>query len=440
MPPLSDDARNIFVEAMARSTVGAAMQASVRMNEGVLHAGPHTLPLASSQPVAIVAVGKAGATMFDAFLAALPATQPVSAVVSAPFAPQAPCEFLAGGHPEPNAASLAAAHAALRMLRDCSPEALVVFLISGGASAMMELPLDASIPLAEVQAFHRALVASGAPITALNCIRKHLSAVKGGRLAVAAKGRRTLTLLVSDVPAGALDALGSGPSLPDTTTAAECLQSLADFDLQSKLPPGYQRAIAAGMEETPKPGDTAFAHSSTHVLLGNETVLAAATESARTRGYAVTVDNSCDDTDYGDAARYLFERAQHLQRTQPRGCLLSGGEVTVRLPQDPGQGGRNQQWALRLALEPGFTASGITALSAGTDGIDGVSPAAGAVVDSTTLARAEEHSLSLANHLQRFDAYPAFAKLGDAITLGPTGNNLRDVRLLLWDTRSERMS
>lgn len=428
-----DLARSIFVDALSAATVPAAFARTMHRTGATLHAGNHAYELPRYDELIIVAVGKAGATMFDAFDALLPGDTPRRAVVTAPFAPRrisANVQFFAGGHPEPNAASLQAAQASLDLLAGAAQNAIVVFLISGGASAMFELPFAADITLEDVIALNRALVGCGAAITEINAVRKHLSRVKGGRLALAAGTREKLTLLVSDVPEGALDALGSGPSLPDTTTSEDCRNILTRYALTERLPPAWRTAIQGDIPETPKPHDPAFANAQTLTLLDNAAMLHEVSRIAEAQGYRVVIDNRCDDWDYADAATYLLRRLHELAIEHVgRLCLLSGGEVTVTLPPTPGAGGRNQQFV--LACVTAGIPEGVTVLSAGTDGIDGNSPAAGAVADATTPRRAEAEGLSIADHLAHFDAYPLFARLGDAILTGPTGNNLRDLRILL---------
>jgi hydroxypyruvate reductase len=334
-------------------------------------------------------------------------------------------QYFAGGHPLPNAASMAAALAALELLRATDASTFVLFLISGGASAMFEVPLSSDISLDELSEWNRLLVGCGAPIAAINCVRKHLSAVKGGRLAAAAPHAAKLSLLISDVPEHALDALASGPTLPDSTTLAECSAILQQY-------PALASLSTQAMEETPKATDAAF-HDAHHVvLLDNAALVESAAASARGMGFHTVIDNSCDDWEYEDAAEYLLKRLRELSKEHPRCCLLSGGEVTVRLPENPGRGGRNQQLALECARHLAHH-SPVTVLSAGSDGIDGNSPAAGAVADETTWQRAEELHLNPAVHIANFDAYTLFERLGDAILTGPAGNNLRDLRILLAD-------
>ncbi len=417
---------------MAQATVAAAVARQVHCDQNILYAGGIAYDLSRYSEVCIISIGKAGATLFDAIDVLLPSGLARCAMVCAPSPPQRVGEHLqyfAGGHPEPNGASLAAARAALDAVRACASDALVLLLISGGASAMCELPLSDTVSLDDLIALNRLLIGSGASIAEINAVRKHFSRIKGGRLALAAGERDKLTLLISDVPDTALDALGSGPSLPDTSTVADCLAVLDRFGLLQRLPPSFRALIDAGLEETPKADAPAFRNAHAAVLLGNATILEEAARAATALGYVVTVDNSCDDQEYRAAADYLLGRLAALQGEADRVCLLSGGEVTVLLPDSPGVGGRNQQFCLHcaaVAMPPN-----VTILSAGTDGIDGHSDAAGAVVDATTQPRGRGLGFAMQPHLDRCDAGTYLAAVGDTIVTGPTGNNLRDVRILL---------
>jgi len=426
-------ARDIFLRALDASTVATAVARSVQCDGSILALADRTYDLTRHSEACIVSIGKAGATLFDAIDALLPATLKRRAIVSAPAPPRrmsANVRYFPGGHPEPNAASIDAARAAVHAVSACAEDALVLFLISGGASAMCELPLSGAVTLDDLILFNRLLIGSGASIAEVNCVRKHLSRIKGGRLAAQAGTREKITLLVSDVPDTALDALGSGPSLPDNSTVADCLAVLARHALHNRLPLSIQSLLTADLEESPKPSHPAFRNATSTVLLENSTVLEEAERIARGLGYEVTIDNSCDDWDYAAAARHLLTKLETLRRPGTKICLLSGGEVTVRLPEAPGTGGRNLQFCLHCAASD--LPPGTTILSAGTDGIDGSSPAAGAVADATTRLRGHQ----MATYLRRFDAYNFFAPLGDAIVTGPTGNNLRDLRMLLWDDSS----
>ena len=424
-------ARSIFDHALAECSITRAFAREVHFADGVLHMGGESYELARFPQLAVVSIGKAGHSMAEAFSQIVPVR--VAGIVSCPTPPARPVEglrYFTGGHPMPNEDSLRAGKAILELLRGLPEDALAVFLISGGASAIAEWPLDKNLTLADIVATNRALVHSGAPIAEINAIRKHLSAIKGGRMAEAAAPAKQLSLLVSDVPDTALDALASGPTMPDGSTVADCYTIAKRYDLLERFPGRVQTIFADhALQETPKPGDATFSNSRFVTLLSNHTAVNAAVDHAKALNFTVEVDNRCDDWDYARAADYLLERLRQLRAQSPRVCLISGGEVTVKVGANSGVGGRNQQFALYCAQQ--ITGEAITVLSAGTDGIDGNSPAAGAVVDGTTASRAAANSFSPAGVLAEFDAFRLFESTGDAIMTGPTGNNVRDLRVLL---------
>jgi hydroxypyruvate reductase len=436
----------------------------------VLHPSPVLKPdivdLEKYKKILVIAFGKAALTMTDALLERLPQKLNVHGVCSAPTIPKEhtrQIRYFAGGHPLPNKDSFAAAKATLGLLKTAGKDTFIFFLISGGGSAMHELPLNKHLSLEDTVGFHEALVASGATITEINTVRKYFSAVKGGRLALAAPLAEKLTLLLADVPLKDRVAVASSPTLPDESTPAECAEILARYRLldmfpfkvreyftmlgmdtaASKLPiketrdaatsKGSLRAhLSFGRKKAAPDPAGAFGRSHFDTLLSNHDFVNAARERAEALGFKVVVDNSCDDWDYAKASRYLLERFHALRREHPRLCLLSSGEVTVRLGPERGCGGRNQQLALTAALDLAeYEGEDLALLSAGSDGIDGDSPAAGAIADTTTIARARAYNFNPEETLAKFDSCSLFTALGDTIVTGPTGNNLRDLRVLL---------
>jgi len=317
-------------------------------------------------------------------------------------------------------------------------------MISGGGSSIVEKPVDAEISLPDLISTYKTLVHSGAPIAEINAVRKHLSAVKGGRLAQAAYPAQQVSILVSDVPDATPDALASGPTMPDSTSINDCERIAERYRLIDQFPKSTADLFRQhALDETPKSDDPAFIRARWWTVLSNQVAIDEAAVAATRAGFAVEVDNSCDDWPYDKAAAYLLNRLRQLHRQVSRVCLISGGEVTVTV-RNGGVGGRNEQFALACAEL--ISGHDITILSAGTDGIDGNSPAAGAVVDGSTLNRitdrigdrrsdrmqAESNGVNeVRRALATFDAYPLFETLGDAIVTGPTGNNLRDLRILL---------
>ena len=248
-------------------------------------------------------------------------------------------------------------------------------------------------------------------------------------MAQAASPAQQVSILVSDVPDSSPDALASGPTMADSTSIEDCYSIISTYGLNAAFPESVRELFQRhALEETPKSDDVAFQRSRWWTVLSNATLLESAKSEAGRNGFFVEIDNSCDDWDYERAADYLLARLRELAQQHERVCLLSGGEVTVKVI-NGGVGGRNQQFALACAEQ--IAGENITVLSAGTDGIDGNSLAAGAVVDGTTVSRAKERGLSPESYLAGFDANRFFEALGDAVTTGPTGNNLRDLRILL---------
>jgi glycerate 2-kinase len=431
--------REIFLTALRSVDVHFTVTRHITATPTTLTIGPYTTPISQIENIAIIAIGKAAAPMAEAAQAAL-TNLPQDTLIIAPTPPTNPppnTTYYPGPHPTPNEHSLTAATAVLHRLHSVTPRTLVLFLISGGASAMLEQPLDPTITLAELADFHRALVASGLPIAEMNVLRKHLSAVKGGRLALAASNALAqVTLIVSDVPTATPDTVASGPSIPDPSTTADCLRILTTLP-PNALPPSIQSfLLSPTLPETPKPTHPAFARSHWQQILSSDDLAQAAAHAATAAGLTPVIDNTCDDWDYRRAALYLLNRATQLpyeaEATSPkRTCLISTGEVSVTLDRPPGTGGRNAQFALFCAAQLNESPHPITVLSAGSDGVDGNSPAAGALTDQQTYPRARTHHLNPDEALTQFNSHPLFQALHDDITTGPTGNNLRDLRLLL---------
>ncbi len=428
---MREAAREIFLHALAEASIAKGFARHVHCERGVLRVCEDLYDLQAYSRVLVVSIGKAGHTMVEALARQMGAAA-LEGIVASSVEPSAQVRgfrYFQGGHPTPNAESIHAAKAILKALDAQTAASLVIFLLSGGGSSIVEKPIDGEISLDDLMATYRALVHSGAPITEINAIRKHLSAVKGGRLAQAAFPAQQVSLLVSDVPDGMADALASGPTMPDSTSVEDCYRIAEQHKLVAQLPHStrelFERRV---LEETPKSDDPAFCRSRWWPVLSNQTAVEEAKAAGERAGYAVHVDNSCDDWDYERAAEYLLKKLRKLRKECERVCLISGGEVTVKVT-NGGVGGRNQQFVLACAAR--IADENITVLSAGTDGVDGNSSAAGAVADGSTMLRAQATGHDACAALEKFDAYPLFSSLGDAIEIGPTGNNLRDLRILL---------
>ena len=443
MPELSPDrqqnfrkmretAREIFISALNNASIEAAFARNVHCERRALRIGDDLHDLDSYQRVFVVSIGKAAHTMAAALVTQVGSS--LQGIVASSVEPESQVRgfrYFHGGHPTPTAESIQAADAILKSLTALDANSLVIFMLSGGGSSIVEKPVDDEISLSDLAATYRALVHSGAPIAEINAIRKHLSAVKGGRLAQAAYPAQQVSILVSDVPDATPDALASGPTMPDSTSIQDCERIAAKYNLIDQFPNSVADLFRQhALDETPKSDDPAFVRARWWTVLSNKVALDEAASAATRAGFAVEVDNSCDDWPYDKAAAYLLGRLRDLRSKVSRVCLISGGEVTVTV-RNGGTGGRNQQFALACAEE--IAGQNITVLSAGTNGIDGNSPAAGAIVDGATVARAGRVSAlgSVQKALSTFNAYPLFDALGDAVVTGPTGNNLRDLRILL---------
>jgi hydroxypyruvate reductase len=430
--------RAVFTETLAAIDVRSIFQRAIHCHDGVVRVTDLTYSLADFRRVIVIAIGKAAVPSAEVVLTQISACRPnelqMHAIVVGPGEMRSEAcaiERWDGSHPLPDATSRSAAIRIVDLLRGTTAQDLVLFLISGGASAMVELPLDESITVEEMAEFYRALLHSGLTIAEMNTLRKHVSAVKGGRLAQLAPLAAKCTLLISDVADSMPDMIGSGPTLPDRSTREQCRQLMRRPAL-SAIPLRMRAALeSAELAETPKQELECFRSADFRVVLSTATMLAAAAEACERIGFHAVIDNTCDDWEYRDAAQYLFERARSPSSEYPRLCLLSGGELTVQVRDRHGRGGRNQQFALYCAQLLQSSADSFSVLSAGTDGIDGNSPAAGAVVDATTFARAHEAGFDVNDSLQRFDAYPLLEQIGDAMISGPTGNNVRDLRIVM---------
>lgn len=427
-------AREIFDETLRAIDLQELIRANLRLDESSLNVCGSTINVENKKMYS-VAIGKAAVKIAVALddvlgprLSAGVITSSAAGFAAFPLASR--WERFHGGHPEPNEESLAAARASFSLLEAANEEhALVIFLVSGGGSAMIEWPASDEISLADLRQANKVLVECGASIAEINSVRRAFSSVKGGKLAARAPNCEQVTLIVSDVPKGEEANVASGPSaLPPVAPLA--LEVVSKYQLSEKMPLPVLRAI-----ERSKPSMDKTSHTGKHfVLLDNASALRAAADAAQSRGYISEIADDIADQPIAEGCRLLIERMETL-RAKYRGAdkivsLISGGEFACPV-NGKGIGGRNLETALHLASFPSFAENKIVALCAGTDGIDGNSPAAGALVDGTTSARAQAIGLDAQDFLQRSDAYSFFVALGDVIATGPTGTNVRDLRILL---------
>jgi len=397
------------------------------------------LPIAdqlTGRPVHAIAVGKAAAAMASAFQAVYPLQVQQALAIGTHTHPDLPTavEWIESSHPFPDARSQVAGERALALAQRVPAGDALVILLSGGASALMAAPID-GISLADKIATTKLMMAAGADIHALNTVRRHLSNVKGGRLAAACAGT-TLTLAISDVVGDDLHAIGSGPGVPDATTWADAAAALERFggDLHlSEVRHVIARGVAGAIPDTPKPGDASLKRSQAMVIGSRMDAMEGARHAAMARGYHPTVVVEPVTGEARDMAPRWFARVQELTRGTPRpACVISSGETTVRVT-GQGRGGRNLEFALALAGSM-VSPTAMAMASVGTDGIDGSSGVAGGVVDSTTLQRASALNLDApGKYLAANDSLSFFAPLDDVVRLGRTDTNVGDLQVILID-------
>lgn len=384
----------------------------------------------------VIAVGKAAPFMADAFAAVAGDRIRGGIVIGThlPITLPAHLEWIPSSHPLPDARSVAAGRRALEVAERTDADETLVVLLSGGASALMAVPAGA-LTLEDKRTAVNALLKGGADITALNTIRKHLSAVKGGRLAAAASGP-TVCLAISDVVGDDLSVIGSGPTVPDPSTYRDAWNYIERLGVEPLLTEAAREYLRAGLEgtiaETPKAGDPRFSQSVTRVIGGRFNAMSGAAETARSLGYDVIV---AEEPIVGDARTMgpvVLDRARTLaaDRQKPVAVIFSG-ETTVKVV-GTGKGGRNQEIALSVARSLAAASGDIALGSVGTDGIDGPTDAAGAYSDTTTITRAEQQGLDADAFLADNNAYAFFQKIGDLIITGPSTTNVGDLQIILF--------
>jgi len=420
-------------DARARAVLRRLFEAAVRSADPLAVLAAH-LPEPPRGRVVVVGGGKSAAIMAAAVEAAWPDV-PLTGLVVTRYGhayPTQRIEVVEASHPVPDAAGEAGARRLLEAVAGLGPDDLVLCLMSGGASALLGLPAP-GLTLADKQAVNRALLASGAVIGEMNCVRKHLSAIKGGRLAVAAHPARVVTLAISDVPGDDAAVIGSGPTVADPTTFADASALLAHYGIVP--PPAVAAHLAAAAEETPKPGDPRLAGGEFRLIATPLGALRAMADAARAEGLTPLILGDALEGEAREVGTALAGVAKSVAaHGLPVGApavLLSGGETTVTLRRpDPGSGGRNTEALLGCALALGG-APGVWALMADTDGIDGSERAAGAIATPDTLARARAAGLDPRALLAAHDSFRLFDALGDTVVTGPTLTNVNDVRAVL---------
>ncbi|MBC7445663.1 MAG: glycerate kinase [Polaromonas sp.] len=409
-----------------------------------LHNTAACLPRPPPGRTLVLGAGKAGGAMAQAVEALWPADAPLSGLVVTRYhhVPPRPdglaqrIDIVEAAHPVPDAAGLAAARRILALAQGLTKDDLVLCLISGGGPPLRPLPAD-GLSLQEKQGINQALLGSGANIAEMNCVRKHLSRIKGGRLAAACAPARVVTLAISDVPGDDASIIASGPTVADASSCADALAILQRYGIE--VPGAIRDALAQGTLETPKPGDPLFGGHAVHLIATPRQSLQAAADAARAAGlaaYILSDEMEGESREVGKVHAALARAVALTGEPFQKPCvILSGGETTVTLRKQPpgmpkGRGGRAGEFCLGLALALQGQA-GVYALAADTDGIDGVEDNAGAFVTPDTLERALAAGMKLDAYLDRNDAYSYFDRLGDLLVSGPTYTNVNDFRAVL---------
>jgi len=438
-PRLREDALAIFRVALAAANANAAVKRHLTTSATRLRAGATNFAFAAMDRILLIAVGKAASHMAEAVESRLGERFTGGLIITKQgHAMSYPgrCEVIEAGHPVPDENSLRAGQAVLGLLHELTPNDLLIVAISGGASALLCAPVE-GVTLAAKQHTTNLLLRAGADIYELNCVRKHLSLLKGGSLAARAYPARVLSLLLSDVVGDPLDVIGSGLTAPDPSTFAQALRTLEKRGILQQVSPEVREHLEKGARgevlETAKPGDGQFENVTNVVVGSSRQALEAAAEEAKHRGYRPLILSSRIQGEAREAARLhadiLWEAVSSGHPVRPPACILSGGETTVTVRGD-GKGGRNQEFALAAAIALSGARS-VMMLSAGTDGSDGPTDAAGAIVTGDTVARATKFGHHAEDYLARNDSYHFFEALGDLVKTGPTGTNVMDVNIML---------
>jgi hydroxypyruvate reductase len=436
---LRRDALAILKAALSAANAANAVQRHLSISGGRVRADHVSIPLKEFDRVFLIGAGKAAVQMAAAarqVLGSLLTEGIVATKYGHATRALPPITVIEAAHPIPDKQGLIASRQVRELLRELNARDLLVVLISGGASALLSAPVEPAT-LADKQQTTDLLLRAGANIAELNTVRKHLSALKGGKLAELAYPATTISLILSDVISDRLDVIGSGPTVPDPSTFSDALAVIEKFKLARYIPKTVRTRLQEGagghLPETPKPGDPVFQNVHNVVVGSNRLSLEAAAQKGKSLGYHTLILSSTMQGEARDVARVHAQilREIHLSGhpVRPPACILSGGETTVTV-RGPGKGGRNQEFALAAAIEIAGLNNSLV-LSAGTDGTDGPTDAAGAIATGNTVKRAAALGLDARKHLCTNDAYPFFDALDDLIRTGPTGTNVMDIHLLL---------
>jgi glycerate 2-kinase len=445
LDPLRRDAKKIFLHAVHAVDPQSILSSHVSLRNNILRIGDRKYPLSQVERIFVAGTGKASAAM-AVNLEKILGTRITQGLINVKYGHSQKLKRIRireAGHPLPDENGLEGAREMVAMLSHLTPKDLVLFLISGGGSALLPLPVE-GITLAEKQATTQELLSCGANIQEINTLRKHLSRIKGGKMTRMVFPAPLVTLILSDVIGDPLDAIASGPTVPDPTTYEDCARILSRYELWGKIPPSVAGHIREGLEgkkeETVKEGESALAGVYNLVVGNNLLAMRAAQKAAQALGYRTLLLSSLVEGETREVAKVHAAIAKEILLSgnpiPPPACILSGGETTVTL-KGKGKGGRSQEFALAAALKIAGWEE-ILMMSAGTDGTDGPTDAAGAFADGKTLTRAKTMGLDPWSFLKENDSYHFFEKLGDLILTGPTGTNVMDLRILLVKRPKDR--
>ncbi len=435
---LRQHALDIFYAGLHAVDPVDAIKRHVRIDANIMTAGESQYDMTAYQNMYVVGGGKAGASMAKA-IEDLLGNRITAGFVNVKYehlAPTYTIQLHEAGHPVPDEAGVEGTQRIVRLLNSATEHDLVLCLISGGGSALLPAPAS-ELTLQQKQEVTRLLLQCGATINEINTIRKHISAIKGGQLAREAYPATLITFILSDVIGDPLDTIASGPTVPDSNTFRDCMAILKKYDIEQKIPaPVFERlqqGLAGVIPDTPKKGDNVFENTQNIIIASNVLAALAAAEKARDLKYNTMILSTCIEGETQDVAKVhaaiMKEIRQSENPLKPPACILSGGETTVTI-QGAGLGGRNQEFVLAAAGDiDGF--ENVAVLSAGTDGTDGPTDAAGAIADGLTIQRASRKNLDSLSYLKNNDSYHFFEQLDDLVKTGPTNTNVMDLRILL---------
>ena len=435
MRDLKQEAKRIYLKTVTRLNLETVIKEKLKVVDETLTIDGQEVRLSDYREVVLVGFGKASIRMGAVLEGILKRhVKRGLLVTNRRSSIRVNSQVIVAGHPLPDANSFKAGQEVLEIVRSCEGDSLIIFLISGGGSSLIEVPLLDQVTPEDFKDFNRVLINCGATIGEINVLRKHLSLIKGGRLGFQARGCKSIALYLSDVNAGDLRSIASNPLLPDEVTLEEFFRLIDKYKLIDRLPASISSAVKEErIPEVPTRWDAEGQTALCVLLLENKDAIETAATIASDEGYVVEIDYSQSEGDYRQIADDLIERLLNLRRdnTQTRLCLISGGEVSCPVYGN-GLGGRNQEFVLYSAAQlaiSGFEATVV--LSCGTDGIDGNSFATGAVADPQMIWNAERRGLDVTQFLETNDTHSFFQEMGGMVVTGSTENNVRDIRILL---------